>query len=100
MKKLNCWEFKQCGRQLGGERAFELGVCPASTDPSFDGIHGGDHAGRVCWVIAGTMCSGEVQGTFAQKYKNCGMCDFYGMVREEEGENFRTTISLLELAKH
>lgn len=96
MKKINCWEFKKCGRQLGGEKAFELGVCPASTHAEFDGIHDGTHAGRVCWVIAGTMCHDRVQGTFAQKYKNCGVCDFYRLVREEEGGNFQTTIFLLE----
>ena len=35
--------------------------------------------------MSGTLCSGAVQGTFAQKYKNCEICDFYQMVRKEEG---------------
>ena len=26
---MDCWEYKNCGRQGGGERAAELGVCPA-----------------------------------------------------------------------
>jgi len=25
---LNCWEFKKCGREPGGEKASELGICP------------------------------------------------------------------------
>jgi len=28
--KLNCWEFKKCGRQPGGPKVAELGVCPAT----------------------------------------------------------------------
>ena len=27
----NCWEVKQCGRQPGGPKAGEFGVCPAAT---------------------------------------------------------------------
>jgi len=30
-----------------------------------------------CWFIAGTYCSGEVQGTFAQKLNNCSECRVY-----------------------
>jgi len=29
MKKYNCWEFKKCGREPGGEKADRLGICPA-----------------------------------------------------------------------
>ncbi len=96
MNNLNCWEFKKCGRELGGENAFVLGVCPASTDIRFDGIHNGISAGRACWVIAGTMCEGEVQGTFAKKYNNCATCDFYSAVKEEEKDNFIPTSFLLK----
>jgi hypothetical protein len=91
MRKLNCWEVKKCGRELGGIKAYELGVCPAATEISLDGVHGGINAGRACWVVAGTMCNGNVQGTFAEKYRDCGTCDFYLSVKEEEGENFMPT---------
>lgn len=53
MKK-NCWEFKNCGREFGGIKARELGVCPASTDERLNGIHNGENAGRSCWVV--TCC--------------------------------------------
>lgn len=86
-----------CGRELGGTNAYITGVCPASTDIRFDGIHGGDNAGRACWVIVGTMCGGEVQGTFEQKMKGCAICDFYALVREEEHIEMERTIILLEL---
>jgi hypothetical protein len=25
----NCWEFKNCGREIGGIKVKEMGVCPA-----------------------------------------------------------------------
>lgn len=98
MKK-NCWEIMNCGRHAGGEKAEELGVCPAAGYAKLDSAHGGKNAGRVCWVVAGTMCGGEVQGSFARKYKDCRKCKFYQMVKEEEGANFLITIDLIEWLK-
>jgi hypothetical protein len=83
-KKPNCWEFKRCGRHPGGKKADQFGVCPAATDEKLEGLHGGNHAGRACWLVAGTMCGGKVQGTFAQKYGNCEQCDFFKAVMREE----------------
>lgn len=100
MIKLNCWEFKRCGREPGGERSAELGVCPASTDKRLNGVHSGNNAGRTCWVIAGTMCSGEVQGTFAQKYNDCRVCDFYHEVKREEEGEFLLTIDLIRMIEY
>ncbi len=94
MKK-NCWEFKSCGRQPGGKNAGELGICPASVEKSLDGIHGGSNAGRACWVVAGTLCSGAVQGTFGSKYRSCEQCDFYVHTRNEERTNFQYSTALL-----
>ena len=64
MAKKNCWEFKQCGRQVGGAKAAQLGVCPAATETRLDRMHHGVNGGRACWAVAGTLC-GVVQGTFA-----------------------------------
>jgi hypothetical protein len=97
VKKKNCWEFKQCGREPGGKNAMELGVCPASIDIRLDGIHSGKNAGRACWVLAGTLCGGKPQGTYANKYKNCHLCDFYQAVRLDEKENFTLSIVLLRM---
>jgi hypothetical protein len=96
MKK-NCWEFKKCGRELGGEHAFKLGVCPAAIDVFLDSAHGGISAGRACWVVAGTMCGDTVQGTFALKYKSCARCNFYVYVKEAEGESLIPTVTLLKM---
>lgn len=51
-----CWEKKQCKEDN----------CPAYQNEN----------GR-CWLIAGTMCDGEVQGKFAQKFKSCTECNIF-----------------------
>lgn len=93
--KRNCWEFKNCGRQEGGEHAASLGVCPVTTESRLHGIHEGKNAGRACWVVGGTLCRGEIQGSFAQKYKNCEICDFYRDVRKQESGRFVLSAVLL-----
>lgn len=92
MKK-NCWEFKQCKKELGGETAD---VCPASLDTRFDGIHDGICGGRTCWVIDGTLCDGSIQGDFIDKHKECGKCNFYEYVKKEEGTDLVPTVILLK----
>ncbi len=97
--KLNCWEFKQCGRQPQGHNVDILGLCPASLEDRLDGTHDGANAGRACWIVAGTLCGGEEQGTFAKKYENCKACDFYNKVRQEERPRFEMSIVLLKKLK-
>jgi len=82
--KKNCWEHKNCGRQPGGHKAQELGVCPVTTYKELNGAHGGTNAGRACWAIAGSLCGGKIQGTYAQKLHNCWRCDFMTAVKKEE----------------
>jgi hypothetical protein len=45
------------------------------------------------------MCGGKVQGTFAQKYENCELCDFFRSVKEEEGPAYQLSIILLNKLK-
>ena len=61
-KKINCWEYKKCGREAGGAHVHDLGVCPVTEEKRLDGAHEGVNAGRACWVVAGSLCKGEVQG--------------------------------------
>lgn len=95
MKKLNCWEFKKCGRDPKGANIHELGVCPTSTEMRLNKIHGGTNAGRACWIVSGSMCGGSIQGTFAKKFDNCFKCDFYKTVKNEEYANFELSAVLL-----
>ncbi|MCB9653433.1 MAG: hypothetical protein H6729_04775 [Deltaproteobacteria bacterium] len=80
----NCWQVKKCGREIGGARAKELGVCSAATEKRLAGIHGGQNGGRACWVLTGTLCGGKVQGSYAAKLSNCMACEFYQQVQKEE----------------
>ncbi len=93
MKKLNCWEVKKCGQDVANKGSA---VCPVRDETRLDGVHGGFRAGRACWVVAGTLCGGKVQGDFAAKYNDCEQCDFYKQVKKEEGADHVLSIILLK----
>ena len=86
--KQNCWEFKKCDQAM----------CPARTQSRLGGAHDGKNAGRACWVVAGTHCGVEVLGAHAKAVGNCERCDFYNLVKTEEGGAFLTTNELLAIA--
>ncbi len=71
----HCWEIKNCERQKGGSKVAELGECVASKEGF----------GHSCWTIAGTLCGGEVQGSVAQKEKNCMACEVYKLYNRLTG---------------
>jgi len=83
--------MKQCGREPGGKNAEQLGICPAALPSNFDGANHGQRAGRFCWAVAGTLCKGKQQGTFAKKLMSCLQCEFLQQVNEDEGRNFILT---------
>ncbi len=76
----------KCGRGPGGSQVDALGSCPVPNRKKFDGINQGKNGGRFCWAIAGTMCQGEVEGSFAKKFSNCILCPFYQLVANEGGK--------------
>jgi len=82
-KRVNCWEYKKCGREPGGSHVGDSGICPAATTERLNGLHGGINGGRACWYVVGTLCDGAIQGTYAKKYRSCIYCDFYKKVKEE-----------------
>ena len=67
MVKKQCWEFLKCGHE-------KTNSCRAVVQ----------HAGRSCWLVAGTLCGGAVQGDSAQKLGNCKICEFYIKVKKGE----------------
>jgi len=77
---VKCWEIKQCDEQ----------GCPAHMNT----------CGR-CWLIAGTMCGGEVQGKYAQKYKTCCECSVYqeGVFKDPMAEVYEHVITLVHSLK-
>ena len=87
---LNCWEIKRCGNE---------DKCPAKREARLNGIHGGENGGRACWVVHGTFCDNEIQGSHAEKYKKCYECEAYKIVRKEATPNFQLAGSLLNKLK-
>jgi hypothetical protein len=88
MSKLNCWEFKKCGREPGGPKVSELGVCPVPLEHRTDSINGGKNGGRSCWAISNSLCGNKVQGNYLDKLTNCMACQFYKHMVREEGMDF------------
>jgi hypothetical protein len=97
MNARNCWEYKNCGREPGGLKTRELGVCPAAIERKVNGINKGKNGGRACWVVTGTLCGGRVQGSFATKLGNCMECDFYKLVATEQGKDYSKAKEILTI---
>ena len=51
-----CWDIKKCGKEK----------CPAYGSKELR-----------CWMISGTFCRDEIQGSFHEKIEACRQCDFY-----------------------
>jgi len=90
----NCWEILGCGREPGGNRVADLGVCPAATESRVDGINHGRNGGRSCWAIPGTGCATVVFG--GGKFTQCLECPFFQRVELEEGRHFQVMRSIVE----
>jgi PAS domain S-box-containing protein len=58
-----CWEEKKCLKT----------ECPAY-----------ENIDLRCWLIAGTHCRGEIQGTYCQKIEACRKCDIYMAAYQEK----------------
>ncbi len=97
--KLNCWEFKKCGREPRGAKVAELGMCPAAVEVRTNNMNSGTNGGRACWAITGTLCGGKIQGTFAAKLANCLQCEFYQLVGREEGSRHESAKDILQRLK-
>ena len=97
MSRMNCWEFFECGREPNGKKIKELGTCPAAAKVELDGVNDGKNGGRSCWAIAGTLCEGEVQGSYAQKLGNCLKCDFHAFVRGQQVGNYASTKQIMAI---
>ncbi|MDF1544676.1 MAG: hypothetical protein P1R58_06190 [bacterium] len=82
-KKLNCWEYKNCGREAGGLMADALGECPVSRAMKFDGLNGGKAAGRACWMVPNSACR---LNRGRQRIPACHNCEFYKRVVREEAD--------------
>lgn len=96
-KKLNCWEFKKCNRDTQDLLSLHVGKCPVTLEERLDGVHGGKNAGRSCWVVSGTLCNNKVQGRAGVKQRSCNLCDFYQLVKKQEGKDFILPKEILKI---
>ncbi|UCC45529.1 MAG: hypothetical protein JSU65_06325 [Candidatus Zixiibacteriota bacterium] len=83
-RKLNCWEFKMCGREPGGVFAEALGVCPVAKALKFDGINEGKAGGRTCWMLRGSLVDESL--VCADPGVTCADCAFHRRVIHEESD--------------
>jgi len=56
-----CWEIKNCGKI----------ECPAYKNRELR-----------CWIISGTFCRDEIQGSYHEKIEACRKCDFFRSANE------------------
>jgi len=87
--KMNCWDYKMCGFEIGGDHQDSQGVCPVAIAKKLDGINSGVNGGRFCWNVEGAFCQPNTQCTKAEKLKTCESCNFFNLVKQEEGRQFK-----------
>jgi len=81
-RRLNCWEYTNCGMEPGGLFAKTHGSCPVAKMMKFDGINGGQGAGRFCWAVKNR--SGNAGLPCRNHRLSCTNCAFYRRVHCEE----------------
>jgi hypothetical protein len=97
MPKLNCWELKKCKRIDKDELRDDddLGVCRVYTEKFLDGLNDGKNGGRICWIIDSALCDEKLTtGFIINRNFNCQNCEFYKLVREEQGEKFKESVDV------
>jgi hypothetical protein len=83
---INCWEFKECGREPGGINVSALEICPVTIEHDLNGIHDGKNGGRCCWIFSRCFsCGAEDLKNFEEKIARCSKCDFYTSAKDSEG---------------
>lgn len=86
--KINCWDYMNCGREVDGTQVTTQGECPAWSFWTFQGKNNGLRGGRYCWSVAGSDREGEPACTNVADFGDCSECNFYQLVKKEEGSNF------------
>ena len=85
-RKLNCWEYKNCGREKGGLMVPILGECPVASAMRFDGVNEGQAGGRACWVAAKSSNRLAAAQIGSRSNNKCHNCEFYRRVLHEEAD--------------
>jgi len=90
-QKLNCWEFKNCGREKNGLMVPILGECAVYSYMKFDGLNEGQAAGRACWMVPHAPVKTDAATPTCSR--RCYSCEFYKRVvfEQEEAACFKYT---------
>jgi len=83
-RKLNCWQFKNCGREKGGLLAGALGECPVASALKYDGLNDGVGGGRACWMVEDSCC--RMIALARGQGNPCRHCEFYQRVLYEQDQ--------------
>jgi DNA-binding XRE family transcriptional regulator len=63
------------GSKDGGKHCWDIQACPMEVRekcPAWE-----FQSGHLCWFISGTMCKGEVQGSWENKMQICRECKVF-----------------------
>ncbi|SYZ73493.1 hypothetical protein TRIP_C21611 [Candidatus Zixiibacteriota bacterium] len=98
-KKINCWEFRNCGMEPGGIFSRLHGECPVPKALKYDGTNCGSGAGRTCWAIAARE---KQKGAFICRNNriSCLQCEFYLRVQGEENNGATEEIAAPPPLRH
>ena len=87
VSKKNCWDLMGCGREVDGENANELGICPAAMDQELTAANSGSCGGRACWKVR-VKVGNKTIPQWSHPEKDCLTCSVFQMVRKEEKDCF------------
>jgi diguanylate cyclase (GGDEF)-like protein len=73
-EQVHCWELTNCTHK----------DCPSFGNQDYR-----------CWIMAGTLCRGALQGDFAKKYKSCFKCPVFKQVEKDPLRSLYENINIL-----
>ncbi|XCN75156.1 MAG: two-CW domain-containing protein [Candidatus Electrothrix aestuarii] len=82
--RMNCWEFKQCGREPGGSNIEKYGSCSVPVSVEHNGINNGKNGGRSCWILREAACEKIMRACRVDEIKECRQCRFHIHVKKSE----------------
>jgi hypothetical protein len=77
-----------CGREAGGRKAGELGICPVSLRSQPEGVSRAAGRGQPCWAFPGNACDHRSDGQPGQDSLACRQCERMQQVCDREGRYF------------
>ena len=82
--RMNCWEFKQCGREPGGRNVEKYGRCSVPVSVEHNGMNNGKNGGRSCWILREAACEKIMRACRVDEIKECRQCRFHIHVKKSE----------------